>query len=370
MSKNKGITEQDIRTALLTANGNKTKAAQILDVNVRTLQRRLEKMPDVVVPEGHKVKGVSSLIDAQTGEVKMQWIKSAEAAEEREELCREALEALKSEVPRVPRIPKPRAALREDLMNLYVVTDYHLGMLAWDEEAGANWDMKIAEKLLLNWMGAAIKTAPKASHAVLAQLGDFLHYDSFESVTPTSKHVLDADSRPQKMVRVALRVLRQLIEMLLRTHDTVYVLMAEGNHDIMASAWLREAFALMYKDEPRVTVETRPDPYYAHEWGQTVLFFHHGHLRKVPNVSEVLVRKFREEYGRCTKAYAHMGHLHHRDAKEKALMEVEQHPTLAAADAYASRGGWLSERVAKVLTYSKKYGEVGRIGITPEMLEG
>jgi len=49
-------------------------------------------------------------------------------------------------------------------------------------------------------------------------------------------------------------------------------------------------------------------------------------------------------------------------------MIVEQHRTLAANDAYASRGGWLSGRSASVITYSKKFGEVSRLTISPEML--
>jgi hypothetical protein len=49
-------------------------------------------------------------------------------------------------------------------------------------------------------------------------------------------------------------------------------------------------------------------------------------------------------------------------------MKVERHETLAAPDAYAANGGWLSGRSAKVITYSKRFGEVGRITLTPEMV--
>ena len=54
--------------------------------------------------------------------------------------------------------------------------------------------------------------------------------------------------------------------------------------------------------------------------------------------------------------------------QESNLMTVEQHQTLAARDAYASRGGWLSGRSAKVITYHDKYGEVGRSTINFEMI--
>ena len=43
--------------------------------------------------------------------------------------------------------------------------------------------------------------------------------------------------------------------------------------------------------------------------------------------------------------------------------------TIAARDAYAARGGWLSERQAAAITYHDEFGEVARTIITPEMLQ-
>ena len=63
-----------------------------------------------------------------------------------------------------------------------------------------------------------------------------------------------------------------------------------------------------------------------------------------------------------------MGHLHSVDVKETNLMLVEQHRTLASPDAYASKGGWISGRDAKVITYHKEYGEVARATISAKML--
>lgn len=109
-------------------------------------------------------------------------------------------------------------------------------------------------------------------------------------------------------------------------------------------------------------------PYNVFEFGKVAIFTHHGHKRKVTNVAEVLAAKFREIYGRTKYAYAHMGHLHSVDVKENNLMIVEQHRTLAAPDAYAARGGWISGRDAKVITYHKDFGEVGRITVSYDMV--
>jgi len=319
-------------------------------------------------PDGHIVKGVSALVDESGREV-IKWVKTSLDTEYRDTKFRAAIEALKEDLPRAGPIAQPTHTLSA-LLNQFTVTDLHFGMLSWAEETGADYDLKIAEKLLLDWFAAAIALAPPAKKAVFAQIGDLLHYDGFEAKTPTSGHILDADSRIQKVVRVVLRTIRKIIRMLLEKHDEVHVIMADANHDPYAEAWLRELFAMHYEDEPRLTVDNSADSYYCVEHGDTSLFYHHGHKRKVGNVDSVFAGKYREVFGRTKFSYAHLGHLHSDELKSTNLMKVERHETLAAPDAYSSKGGWLSGRSAKVITYHEKYGEVGRNILTPEMVEG
>lgn len=320
------------------------------------------------VPDTHYVKGVSTFYNLETGEPVRQWVKADVDAQAREARYRAFLAGLKDEIPKARKAPKPTHRTAESLCNLFVLTDYHFGMKSWGEMTGDDYDLKIAEDLLVAWFEQAITQAPNAKQAVFGQLGDFLHWDSLDAVTPQSKHPLDADTRYQKIVRMAIRVLRRVTDMLLAKHEQVHVIMADANHDPAGSAWLREAFSVFYEHENRVTVDTSPDTYYCFEWGQTSLFFHHGHKRKPSNVSDVFAAKFRDVFGRTKHSYGHLGHLHHRHLIETNLMVVEQHRTLAAKDAYASSGGWMAGRDAAVITYSKEFGEVGRVTISPEMV--
>lgn len=319
------------------------------------------------VPTGQIVSGISTLIDKTTNTSKLQWVKTTIDDRQKEEMLQAVFLGLSEELPRYDEV-HCQGGSNADLLNCYVVTDYHLGMKAWAPEAGADWDVDIAEKLLINWFAAAIAHAPMSGTAVFAQLGDFLHWDGYEPVTPVHKHVLDADTRYQKLVRVAIRVIRKIISMLLKKHQHVHLIMADANHDPSGGAWLREWLAAVYEDEPRISVETSADTYYCYEFGTTSLFYHHGHKRGVKDVDRVFSGKFREVFGRTKYSYAHLGHLHSNELIETQLMQVERHRTLAAADAYAAKGGWLSGREAKVITYSRKYGEVGRITISPEMV--
>lgn len=320
------------------------------------------------LPAGHQVKGVSTLVDGQ-GRTVQSWIKTRADAEHQAATLAAVIAALKEEIPRVSIMPAPTDS-QADLLNQFTVTDNHFGMLSWREETGSDYDLRIAEELLTDWFAAAIDRAPLAHTAILAQLGDLMHHDALESVTPAHKHVLDADSRLQKVIRVVIRTIRRIIDMLLQKHQHVHVVMASGNHDPASSAWLREMLAAMYENETRISVDNSPMLYYAYEWGKTALFFHHGHKSNIKALDVKCAGLFREMYGRSSFAYCHHGHLHSDEGRKTDLMYVERHETLAAPDAYAAGGPWLSGRSAKVITYSTRYGEVGRQTLRPEMVQG
>jgi hypothetical protein len=319
------------------------------------------------VPDAFVVRGVSTYYN-KDGNPSGQWVKSKLDDNKFQELLKSAVEGFKDDLPRVSLINPPPLG-NDNLLNCYVITDYHLGMLSWSEETGEDWDIQIAEDLIYKWFAQAIHQSPDANTAIFAQLSDFLHFDGMDAVTPSSKHLLDVDTRFAKLVRVAIRIIRQIINMLLQKHQHVHILMLDANHDPVSQIWLREWLAVTYENEPRITIDTSPNPYNAYEFGNTALFFHHGHKKRITDVSTVFAAQFREMYGRTKYAYAHTGHLHHLDIKENNLMIVEQHRTLAAPDAYSARGGYLAGRDAKVITYHKRYGEVSRLTINSEMLK-
>lgn len=320
-----------------------------------------------LVPDGYKIKGTSSLVD-ESGNTKLQWVKTDTDAERQVELMKAVIEGMKSEITPVAPVKATRSKRDDKLLNLYTVSDFHLGMLAWADESGDDWDMKIAEGLFSRWFDEAFQKAPGAGTGVINLLGDFAHFDSLVAVTPASGHALDADTRYQKLVRYMIRMVRRVVDMALVKHKNVRLLIVQGNHDESGMIWLAEMFSTLYDNEPRVFVDTSPDVYKMVRHGKTTLFFHHGHKARFDAIEPVMIAKFRKAFGESVYSYAHVGHLHHQKIIESRNMIVEQHRTLAAKDAYASRGGWMSGRSANVITYSAEYGEVARLTISPEML--
>jgi hypothetical protein len=197
-----------------------------------------------------------------------------------------------------------------------------------------------------------------------------MHFDSLTPVTPTSRHVVDAAGHYQEIVRVAIRCLRRLVDFALTQHARVVILAAEGNHDIASSVWMRELLKTLYENEPRVEVMDSPNPYYAFQWGHTMLAFSHGHLRKKESLSQYFAAAFAKMWGETRYRYGSSGHYHHEvTVKEEPGMKWRQFPTLAPNDSHSARGAYCSQRLALATTYSDRTGFAGEIGVGPDMLE-
>jgi hypothetical protein len=360
--------------------GSTRAAARALGVNARNIIQARERVQkraamrgfspqhDMVkpVPDGFVVKGVSTYYNDE-GKPTGQWVKSSLRHEALLEALRDAVDALKEDINPVAAVARP-ALTEAALCNLYTFTDYHLGMLAWHQEGGEDWDLHIAENILMRSYAYMIDACPKASHAVINIQGDFLHTDGKTPVTPAHGHVLDADSRYPKIRRVAIRVIREMVRIALERHDTVHLVIAEGNHDEEGTGWLSDMMAVVYENEPRLTVDNSALPFYCHQWGTVMLGVHHGHKVKNEALPLLFAAQFPEIWGATKRREIHCGHRHHRDEKEYNGVTVVQHPTLAARDAYAARGGWIADRAAWAITYHRDYGAVGRVMVTPEMV--
>lgn len=359
--------------------GSQRKAAEALGVSPRLIHQAMERVKEKAAREGYApghwdagvapgyVMGKVTVHRTPKGVVQV-WERQNPDDARRQEALREAIAAVTEELPRLEPVPLPGGHRPARLCNLFTITDYHVGMLAWDKEGGDNWDLRIAEDTLASAMLFLVHAAPRARVAVINQLGDFLHFDGLEAVTPTNRHALDADSRFRKVVGAAIRILRRTIDAALATHDEVHVVMAEGNHDLASSAWLQALFATIYENEPRVTVNEAALPYYVYQHGRVMLGFHHGHMKRNDGLPLHFAASYPEIWGGTGKRYIHVGHRHHVEEKEHPGVKVVQHATLAARDAYAARGGWLSERQAIAITYDADHGEVARCTVVPEML--
>jgi len=355
--------------------GNRGLACKELGITESGLRHRLKLAARKGHAPGHFNSGTApgffiknATIHRVGNEVKQVWERQHADMEQMLAAVDHVVAGMVKRIPPAKHIRRP-AEFLDDLLTLYTFTDYHLGMLAWHREGGSDWNLKIAEETGVAAMDDMVSRSPRSKRAILNIQGDFFHTDGLLPMTPTSGNILDADSRFGKMVDVAISLICTLVDRALRHHDEVTLLICEGNHDIISSLWLRKLFKHFYRNNPRVSVEDSDLPYYAYQWGQTMLGFHHGHLRKNDDLPALFSAQFRAMWGQCPKVYIHTGHRHHKDIKAHTGAEVVQHPTMAARDAHAARGGWWSERQMLTYVYHKTLGEIGSHTTTPEMLD-
>lgn len=362
--------------------GSLRAASRKLGLNFGTIRSAIERVkknaalrgysPDHdmtrTVPDGFKVKGVSTYYNAE-GKASGQWVKSSADAERREELMREAVRALSEEVrglsPTV-RAPTIHAA---DLLTVYPLGDPHFGLYAWGAESGDNFDLVEAKRLTLGAVDRLVQAAPPSQTAIILPLGDVFHMDDQSNQTPAHRHQLDADGRFVKVLHVGIQTFRHAVLKALEKHDRVIVRFVTGNHDPHAVWCLSFSIAAYFDNEPRVEVDLSPAAHWFYRFGKVLLGATHGDKSKAEQLLGVMACDQAEAWGQTKHRHWLCGHVHHSSVKEFPGVTVETFRTLAAKDAYAAGYGYRAGRDMRAIVYHREHGEIERHRVDIGMLE-
>lgn len=267
-------------------------------------------------------------------------------------------------------IRKPPTSSNNDLLACYVMGDPHFGMYAWAEETGADFDLKIAERLTKGAVDNLVARAPRASSAVLIVLGDLIHSDTKQNRTEASGHPLDVDTRWSRVMGVALRTLVFSIRRLLSRHRSVTVRLCEGNHDPQAAFSIALALNEHFRNERRVRLELSPANYWFYSFGRNCIGATHGHKCKTAKLPSIMAQMAPARWGQAVANGRHFyqGHLHHLETKEQGGCFTHVMPTLAAPDAFAAGGGFISTRSMVLDVYDRRNGLTARHVCPVEMI--
>ncbi len=314
-----------------------------------------------------KTSTLVKLKDDPHGRV-LQWVKADHERASRVAALEDALREIARDIPRLP--PEPASkAIMADLMAVIPMGDPHVGLLAWAVETGADWDLRIAERVLVGAIEQAVSIAPPAACCLLINLGDYFHTDSQANQTARSGHQLDVDSRWSKMLEVGIRIQRRMIEACLKKFGSVVVKNVRGNHDDHSSVMLSHVMAAYFEKDPRVSVDMSPSLHSYHEWGKCLIATHHGHATKFAQLPLLMAAAQPEMWGRTKFRRVYCGHVHHDSLKEFPGVIVETFNTLAAADAYAAGSGYMSGRDLKLDIWHRERGLINRSIIGIESIE-
>jgi predicted phosphodiesterase len=315
-----------------------------------------EPGPEFQTPEGHRIKGVSALLDPDN-RVLAQWVKT------REDTGVDFIKAIKESFDgyegRAEPIPPP-AHTDADLMSVYPIADQHNGLLAWGRESGENYDLKIGADRLRSCMAKVTAQSPPSRQALILNLGDWTHQDDNRNMTPRSGNILDVDGRYFKVLTTGVQLMMDCIDLALQKHEHVLVRNIPGNHDPHASLALTVALSAFYAREPRVTIDDDPSEFFFHRFGATLIGANHGHRMKPQDMAMAMAVRCREDWGATRFHWFLFGHIHHETAKEVGDVRCESFQSLAAKDAHHSGSGYCSGQSLSSVTLHVEEGEIGR----------
>lgn len=330
--------------------GSVQAAAEALGVNRCTLRHRyrlgvLAGLDEAIVhpaPQGHAVKGVSTLY-GPTGNVLQQWVKTKAGELDLDQITEAIGEALSEyRGMYVPQIEP--AGTETDTLSVYSLVDWHVGLLAWAEETGENYDLAIARDVILNSMARLISATPPSKECVILGLGDLLHFDGYEPVTSRSRNFLDADGRYPKVLKTAVQMVIATIDMALRRHDTVLVRILAGNHDDQSAVAVGLALSLYYDGHARVTVDDSPSRFWWYRFGKVFLGATHGDKLKMKDLPLVMAHDRPHDWAASSYRRIYTGHIHHDSKIEEGGVIVTSMRSPVAKDAYHSFAKYRSGR--------------------------
>ena len=312
------------------------------------------------LPEGLSLKGTTELRGAE-GERRLIWVKSERTKEQQYKILTEAFEDFASTYTGLcAPSPSPKY-LNKDLLTCYMWGDPHIGMYAWAEETGSDFNLKIAEELMIEATQRLVAVSPPSEEALIVNLGDFFHADNLENRTARSGHVLDVDTRMSKVYQVGMLIQVACIDAALQKHKKVKVIEAIGNHDDLSSMMLATTLAAWYRNEPRVEIVTTRNKFHWHEFGEVLMCVTHGDNVKLKDMGEIMAAYDNgRPWGRTSFRYAYLGHTHRSERYPGRGWWAESFPTLAGLDAWAASKGFHPDRAMISLVHHREGGELER----------
>jgi hypothetical protein len=351
--------------------------ARLTEATRKAAKRGLYEAGDMTTlsPPGFHIKGVSTYynVDPKTGEktLRAQWVKSKMDPEDRLARLSEALHAMCEPLKGTQDpVVKPDHVFEDDLLALYPMGDPHIGMYAWHEETGEDFDLDICEANIRSAIDKTVAQAPPAKRALFIPLGDNFHSDNQSNTTARSGHALDVDDRWSKVLRVGIDAMRWCIDRMLRKHEFVDVIVVIGNHDDHSAIFLSIALEMAYEREPRVNVIKTTRKFHYYRFGRCLLGMTHGDTVKPAKMGAVMAVDAAVDWGETRYRHVYAGHVHHNSVIDLPGVTVETMRVLAPGDAWHHNAGYRSDRDMRCDVWHAEFGMINRHIVGIERITG
>jgi hypothetical protein len=242
------------------------------------------------------------------------------------------------------------------------VPDLHIGKLAWGEETGDDYDIKIAVKRFKDAIAQLIgrTNVTQIEKFILVVGHDFLNVDGKNNLT-TAGTPQSSDSRFYKMVKIGKQLLIETIDELSLIAD-VDVMVVPGNHDTNSMLMMGDILDAWYhtSDHVKVFNDAAPRKYY--QFGRTGIMYAHGHNEKLDALGIIFATENKKLWADTDFHRVHVGHFHHqkqikyKDIDEQVGCTIKIISSLSSNDAWHAEKGYLSLKGAEAFLYHRDQG--------------
>lgn len=244
------------------------------------------------------------------------------------------------------------------------IPDLHIGKLAWGEETGDDYDIKIA---ISRYKTAVAELLSRTNVSdiekfILVVGHDFLNVDGKNNLT-TAGTPQSSDSRFYKMVKIGKKLLIETIDELSLVAD-VDVIVVPGNHDSNSMLMVGDILEAFYHTSKKVKVFNGPAPRRYYRYGLNSIMYTHGHNEKLDTLGTVFATENPQLWADTKFRRVHLGHLHHqkqikyKDVDEQLGCIIKVISSLSSNDAWHTEKAYLSLKGAEAFLYHKDKGMI------------
>jgi hypothetical protein len=235
--------------------------------------------------------------------------------------------------------------------------DVHIGKLAWDEETGNNYDLKIAidmVKHIIDQNCAYLSTVnPKV---IIFPMGNDLFQCDNDNNTTTKGTPQDMDTRPKKIFKEVVDLMFESIGKLSQVAP-VKVLLVPGNHDATTSYYLAEVMEKAFMDNPNVEIDTNPKTRKYYLQGNVLIGYSHSDEESKKEREGLMQKEVPELWGKSKYREFHFGHIHIENVEEKNGLKMRWIPSISGTDKWHYGKGYIAtDRTSQTFLYDEVKG--------------
>lgn len=229
--------------------------------------------------------------------------------------------------------------------------DPHNGLLAWQNESGENYDLKIAQERFLKCAWDIVNRCKhkKIKRIILCILGDVLHTAN-DNQTTEKGTLQSVDGRYVKITDTTEATIVNVIA-ILKSIAPVEVVWVSGNHSRISEYLVMRSVEKSFSD---VKFDIAPNPIKSIKIGNALIGLAHGDMPK-KNITQNVDREARM-IGGIKYIEQHCGHFHSEITTWVNGIIVRYLPCLCSSSAWEHQQGYLNFKAMISFVWSETNG--------------